>query len=387
MQNRINKKILVTGGGSGGHLFSAQTLIQAMLDEYMISPENIVYIGGDLGMENEKDGHSIEQKQMRGKDFKVYFIRAGKLQRRISFNTLKLLLRSILGFIDSYKILRKERPSIVISTGGFVSVPVCLISKCLNIPIYLHEQTAAVGLANKIVGRIAKEIYVSFKTSLEYFPKGKCIHTGNILRRNIFQKEATSNTDKDIIDLFRQNKPTIYISGGSLGSHSINMKVLSQLDILLEEYCILLQTGDNEELKDFDLAEEKKSKLDEEKSRRFLPLKYVNSENIGYVFNNMNMFIGRSGANTVYELGVLKKYALLIPIPWVTHNEQYLNAKVLENIGTAKILEEKYLKDTDLLSEIKQFKEQIKLRNINTEKLEEIFPINATSKILNRVLQ
>jgi UDP-N-acetylglucosamine--N-acetylmuramyl-(pentapeptide) pyrophosphoryl-undecaprenol N-acetylglucosamine transferase len=305
MQNKINKKILVTGGGSGGHLFSAQSLINSMLDEYLISPKNIIYVGGDLGMENEKDGHSIEQKQMIGKCFKVYFIRAGKLQRRISFNTVRLLLRSILGFIDSYKILKKESPDIVISTGGFVSVPVCIVASLFNMPIYLHEQTVAVGLANKIVGKVARKIFISFKTSSKYFPKEKSIHTGNILRKDIFKKEETTETDSDILQLFKQNKPVIYISGGSLGSHSINMKVLSQLDSLLEQYAVLLQTGDNEKFRDFDLAETKKSKLEEEKSKRFLPVKYVNSEIIGYVFNNMDMFVGRSGANTVYEQGVL----------------------------------------------------------------------------------
>jgi UDP-N-acetylglucosamine--N-acetylmuramyl-(pentapeptide) pyrophosphoryl-undecaprenol N-acetylglucosamine transferase len=386
MQNVPNKKILVTGGGSGGHLVSAQTLIQSMLNEYMMSPQSIVYVGGDLGMEEEKDGNSIEQKQMVDKEFKVYFIRAGKLQRRVSFNTVKLLFRSILGFVDSYRIFTKEKPDIVISTGGFVSVPVCIVSKCFGIPVYLHEQTAAVGLANKIVGKVANKIYISFKNSSKYFPKGKTIHTGNILRKNIFQKDETQKTDKDIIELFKQKLPILYISGGSLGSHIINMKVLSKLDSLLDKYSILLQTGDNRKLKDFELAEERKSKLDEEKRERFLPVKYVDSDSIGYVFNNMNLFIGRSGANTVYELGVLKKYAILIPIPWVTHNEQYLNAKVLEDLGTAKILEEKYLQDIDLVSEIEKFEEQVKLRDINTEKLEEIFPINATSKILNDII-
>lgn len=164
------------------------------------------------------------------------------------------------------------------------------------------------------------------------------------------------------------------------------MKVLSQLNSLLEKYAVLLQTGDNRELKDFELAQEKKYTLDTEKRNRFLPIKYVDNDNIGYVLNNMNLFIGRSGANTVYELGVLKKYAILIPIPWVTHNEQYLNAKVLEEIGTAKILEEKYLKGVDLISEIEKFEKQIKLRDIDLNRLEDTFPINATSKILNDIL-
>lgn len=99
----------------------------------------------------------------------------------------------------------------------------------------------------------------------------------------------------------------------------------------------------------------------------------------------MDIFVGRSGANTVYEIGVLKKNALFIPIPWVTNNEQYLNAKVLENIGTAKILEEKYLESTPLYKEIEILEEQLKMRKIDEHKLESLFPINANSKMIEDI--
>ena len=389
MQNRNNQKILVTGGGSGGHLSSANALIESLLEEYMIHPDNLVYVGGDLGMEGEKIGNSLEQKQMVNKSYKVYFIRAGKLQRQISFNTIKLLFRTVLGFVDTIRILKREKPNIVISTGGFVSVPICILSWLSRIPIYLHEQTASVGLSNKIVGKLSKKVYVSFKDSLKYFPKGKALHVGNNVRKAIFVKDLTENTHKDIVELFKNSNdfPVLYISGGSLGSHILNRKIISSLSPLLEKYSVILQTGDNQQFKDFEYALGKKLELDENISKRFLPVKYIDPESIGYVLNNMYLFIGRSGANTVYEIGVLRKNALFIPIPWVTHNEQYLNAKVLENIGTAKILEEKYLNDANLLEEIGRLEEQIKLRNIQYDRLEELFPINATSRMLNDILK
>lgn len=389
MQNKNNKKILVVGGGSGGHLSSANALLESMLDEYMIPAENIVYVGGDLGMEGERVGNSLEQKQMVNKPYSVYFLRAGKLQRQISFNTVKLLFRTILGFFDAVKILKIEKPNLVISTGGFVSVPICIISWISRIPIYLHEQTASVGLSNKIVGKLAKRVYVSFKESTKYFSKGKALHVGNNVRKAIFTKEKNDNTSKEIVEIFKNSKeyPVIYVSGGSLGSHILNRKVISSLNQLLEKYSVILQTGDNQQFKDFEYALGKKLELDENISRRFLPVKYIEKENIGYVLNNMHLFVGRSGANTVYEIGVLKKNALFIPIPWVTHNEQYLNAKVLENIGTAKILEEKYLTESNLLDEIQRLEEQLKLREIQYEKLDELFPINATSRILDDILK
>ncbi len=383
----MHKKILITGGGSGGHLSSANSLIETLLDSYRIPVEDIVYVGGDLGMENEKPGNSLEQKLMSKKLFKTYFIRAGKLQRSFSLTGIKLLFRTTLGFIDAFKILRIEKPDIIISTGGFVSVPVCIVSWFFRIPIFLHEQTASVGLSNRIVGVLSKRIYVTFKDSLKYFKEGKAIHVGNNVRKAIFKKDITEETNKEIVQLVNNKgeSPFVYISGGSLGSHILNMKVLKELTELLSKYTVLLQTGDNQKLKEYELAMEYYSKLNDSLKRKFLPIKYIDEHTIGYVLNSMDIFVGRSGANTVYEIGVLKKNALFIPIPWVTNNEQYLNAKVLENIGTAKILEEKYLESTPLYKEIEILEEQLKMRKIDEHKLESLFPINANSKMIEDI--
>lgn len=384
IQKMNNKKILITGGGSGGHLSSANSIIDALIEDYAFPLTSIVYVGGDLGMEGEKPGNSLEQRQMVNKQYKTYFIRAGKLQRKISFHTLKLLSRTLLGFWDSFNIFLTEKPNIVVSTGGFVSVPVCFVAWIFNIPIFLHEQTASVGLSNKIIGKISKRIYISFKSSLKYFNQKKTLHVGNNVRKAIFKKECNSQEIKTLVEE-KGALPFVYVSGGSLGSHVLNLKILKDLKLITEKYVLILQTGDNQEFRDYELALDMHSKLDEDKRKRFLPVKYIDQENIGYVLNNMDFFVGRSGANTVYEIGVLKKYALFVPIPWTTHNEQFLNAKVLEEVGTAKILEEKYLADANLVDELQKLEQQIKLRDINYGKLEELFPINANSKMIDDI--
>lgn len=387
----LNKdiRILITGGGSGGHFSVAKSLIDTLISDYNIPIENITYVGGDLGMEGEKKGNSLEQKQFKDAKFQTFYIRAGKLQRKISLTTLSLLLRSILGFFDAISIMRKVKPSLVISSGGFVSVPICIASWIFKKPIYLHEQTVSVGLSNKIIGKFAKKIFISFKNSAKYFPKDKTIHSGNIIKKEIFNKNILPNTEKDVISLVVTNKqlPFIYISGGSLGSHSINAKVFESINILLKKYRILLQTGENEVYKDFEQGSKIQNNLPSSIKERFVIKKYIDIDTIGYVLNNMNLFVGRSGANTVYEIGVLKKNALFIPIPWVTHNEQYLNAKVLEDIGTAHILEEKFLPEADLDVEIERFEEQIRLRSIDYSKLEELFPTNAIYFVLDSILK
>jgi len=380
---------MVTGGGSGGHLSVAKSVINTLIEEYDIPINNITYVGGDLGMEGEEVGNSLEQKQFKDSKFKTYFIRAGKLQRSISPRTLSLLFRSLLGFFDSVSIVRKCKPTLIISSGGFVSVPVCIAGWLSKVPIYLHEQTASVGVSNKVVGRFAKKVFVAFKNSLSYFPKGKALHVGNVVRKEIFQKQKTEKSDKEIVGLMVTNKevPFVYISGGSLGSHSINTKVIDSFNSLLRKYRILLQTGDNEIFKDFEKANDVKTKLRKEYQERLVIKKYIDSDSIGYVLNNMDVFVGRSGANSVYEIGVLKKNALFIPIPWVTHNEQYLNAKVLADIGTSNILEEKYLNDCKIEEEIERLQNQLKVRKIDYEKLESLFPTNAIYSILEDILK
>lgn len=382
-------KILITGGGSGGHLSVSKTFINSLIEEYDIPSQNILYVGGDLGMEGETKGNSLEQKQFKDAVFKTEYIRAGKLQRKVSLKTVSLLFRSLLGFSDSLKIVKNFKPTFILSSGGFVSVPVCIAGWIHHTPIYLHEQTASVGLSNKIIGKFAKKIFVSFKDSVKHFRLDKTTHVGNVVRKEIFQKEKNDATDKEIVSLMVTNKqlPFVYISGGSLGSHSINIKVFNSLRTLLKKYRVLLQTGDNEIHKDFEKGLEMVDTLTGEEKERIVIKKYIDKDSIGYVLNNMDIFVGRAGANTVYEIGVLKKNALFIPIPWVTHNEQYLNAKVLSDIGTANILEERYLDESNLVEEITRVQEQVKVRKIDEEKLEKVFPTNAASSILEDILK
>ncbi len=382
-KERLKKKIVVTGGGSGGHISSAKAIISALQEKYELTSYNFLYIGGDLGMESEKAGYSLEKKLLAKEPFNQEYIRAGKLQRRFSFKAIYLLLRTVLGFIDSYKIFRKFKPDIVISTGGFVSVPVCSVAKLFKAKIYLHEQTASVGLSNKIVSKFSEKIFLTFPSSAKYFPKEKIVHTGNLVRKEIFEKQGRGK----IIDAFKrmivkqEDYPIVYVSGGSLGSHLINETMMNSLLTLLQEYQLIIQTGDSKLTNDFQLLTLEKGKLSQELKERLIITKYIGSDEIGFVLNNINLFVGRAGANTVYELGILRIPSILIPIPWVTHNEQMENAKVLESVGLAKIVNEGELSAEKLLSLLRLYS-QNKFK-IDESNAEEIFVKDAASKIIN----
>jgi UDP-N-acetylglucosamine--N-acetylmuramyl-(pentapeptide) pyrophosphoryl-undecaprenol N-acetylglucosamine transferase len=381
----LDKKVVVTGGGSGGHISTASAIISTLKRNYELNDDNFLYIGGDLGMANEKPGNSLEQRIFANESFNKKYIRAGKLQRKFSLRGIFLLLRTLLGFIDSYRILKDFKPDIVLSTGGFVSVPVCLTAKLLKSKIYLHEQTAAVGLSNKIVSKYCEKIFVAFPSSKRYFPEEKTVHTGNLIRPEIFHKSGKGKIIEALKKMLVQQEdlPIIYISGGSLGSHMLNRTVKEALLSLLQDFQVILQTGDNKEFRDYELLVKEKKKLSPNLRDRFLPVKYIGKKEIGFVFNNIDFFVGRSGANTVYEMGVLQIPSIFIPIPWVTHNEQQENAKILEKLGLAEILNQGELTPENLVLKMRRFYE--KEKDYDPSEVEEIFLKDAQEKILEEI--
>lgn len=191
----------------------------------------------------------------------------------------------------------------------------------------------------------------------------------------------TESVKKMIIH--QEDLPIIYVSGGSFGSHIINNVIKESLLLLLQDYQLILQTGDNNITNDFKLLSLERDKLTDELKERMVVTKYIGNEEIGFVLNNTDLFIGRAGANTVYELGLLRIPSILIPIPWVTHNEQMENAKVLESIGLARIINEGELTPEKLQVTLRLFsKEKI---DVNEKKANEIFIKNAAFKIIKNI--
>lgn len=378
-----NRKVLITGGGSGGHLSVASGLIEGIRKRYPENFDNILYVGGDLGMVGEKFGTSIEQRRFKNADFKCRYIRAGKLQRNISLSSIKLTFRTLLGVFDALKIIREEKPDLIFSSGGFVTVPVCFAGWLKRIPIYLHEQTAAVGLSNQIVAKFAKKIFITFESSKDHFKKQNTIHTGNIVRESVFKKRAEGEVAEKIIYMKESNLPIIYISGGGLGSHTMNTLILNNIEELTRKYNVILQMGENKTLNDYDIAIEKRKNLTN--SKRFLPIRYIYEKEIGFLYNSIDLYIGRAGANTVYEIGLLRIPSIFIPIPWVTHNEQEKNAQNLVNIGLSKILKEEKLDSINIIEYIDKFlKEE---RAIDIKALENLFPKDGLKKILDEIFK
>lgn len=330
-------KVVITGG----HHTSALPVIEELKNK--CSDIEIFWFGHKFSAYGDKNP-TLEFREITSLGIPFYHIHAGKFYR--TYN-LKRLAKVPFGFFQCLYLLVKIKPDVVLSFGGYIAVPAVLAASILRIPSLTHEQTATAGWGNVFASRFVKKVLISWQESAKYFPKSKIVLTGLPLRRQVF--EIKSNNF-----IFSNNLPVVYITTGKTGSHIINKVVEDSLWELLDFCNVIHQTGDNSVYKDFDRLESFYAQIKDKVKGIYYPRKFIFIDEIGEVYSKSSLVVGRSGAHTVAELLNLKKRCILIPIPWASHNEQYENAKVLQNMGLAKILPEDSLTSSNLVSEIKQ---------------------------------
>lgn len=380
---------MFTGGGSGGHISAATAIIEGLRERYSNVLDQILYVGSNLGMSGEKEAESLEQKIVGKSDIPFVTIRAGKLQRYLSLDTIKKVFGVIGGVIDARKVINDFKPDLIISTGGFVTVPIAFVGWFKKIPVYLHEQTAAIGLTNKIASVFAKRVYTTFPQTELYLPKGKAFQVGNAVRKAIFEENARGEVALALKKMLpvKETYPIVLIAGGGQGSHLLNITTRQMLRYLIEDFQVILQTGDNKTNRDYEILTKEKRKLPVKLQDRFFPVKFISAEEIGYVFKHIDIYVGRAGANFVYEMGLIRKPSILIPIPWVTHDEQNKNAQSLVDVGLGQILAEGELTAERLFNELKRLNQKIRSGrlNINERKIKETYRTDAVEKILDDI--
>ncbi|TEU02945.1 UDP-N-acetylglucosamine--N-acetylmuramyl-(pentapeptide) pyrophosphoryl-undecaprenol N-acetylglucosamine transferase, partial [Candidatus Woesebacteria bacterium] len=235
-------------------------------------------------------------------------------------------------------------PQIIISFGGFAAFPVVLMGWFLKIPIIIHEQTAVVGRANKFSAPFARKIAIARPESIKFFPRKKCVLVGNPVL-------------PEIIEVPPKDKPgdpaTIYITGGSLGSQSINRVVEEILEELLKKFIVVHHTG----FLDFEKFKELKDSLPQDLSKNYEVYSIIDPTEIDGVYRRADIVISRAGANTVSEIVLVKRPAILIPLPFSFQDEQTKNAQSASRQGIARVLKQKDLTADKLLSEIEEIYE------------------------------
>ena len=324
------KKIILTGGGTAGHVTPNIALLPALLqNSYEIS-----YIGSYKG---------IEKELIEAVNIPYYPISSGKLRRYLDLKNLSDPFKVIKGLGQSIRLMRKLKPSLVFSKDGFVSVPVVLAAKFCHIPVIIHESDITPGLANKIAIPTAKKVCCNFPETLKYLPKEKAVLTGSPIRQELMSGNAEYARS---YCHFHSDKPVLLIIGGSTGSKIINDVIRAQLTELLKNYQIIHLCG--------------KGNLDNHliNTKGYAQFEYI-SQQLKDMFALADIVISRAGANAICELLALHKPNILIPLSAAaSRGDQILNAKSFEKQGFSYVIEEEHLTAETLLAGIKTVSNQ-----------------------------
>lgn len=318
------KKIVLTGGGTAGHV----TPNIALLPKLKEAGYEIAYVGSYDGIEKKLIG-----------DFDIPYtgISTGKFRRYLDVKNLTDPFRVIKGFSEARKYLKEYRPDVVFSKGGFVSVPVVRAAASLGIPCIIHESDMTPGLANKLCIPVATKVCCNFPETYRMLPEQKAVLTGSPIREELTQGSRLAGLD---MCGFTANKPVIMVIGGSLGAANVNKAVRDALPRLLEDFQVVHLCG--------------KDKVDNLllNTPGYKQFEYVKAE-LKDLFAMADLVISRAGANAICELLALKKPNILIPLPASSsRGDQLLNAKSFESQGFSIVINEDDLTTSLLVDKV-----------------------------------
>lgn len=318
------KTIVLTGGGTAGHV----TPNLALIPELKKAGYNVIYIGTEKGMERalvEKTG------------IEYHYVSTGKLRRYMSKDNFTDMFKVVKGIAEAKKLIKRLKPDIVFSKGGFVAVPVVLGAKFNGVPVIAHESDMTPGLANKIAMPFAKKVCTTFPETVKYIGK-KGIHTGTPIRKELFEGSAEKGRE---ICGFDNQKPIIMMMGGSLGSQKINKVLRYILPEITKDFQLVHICG--------------KGNVDQSINiKGYKQFEYL-SEELPHVMACADMVISRAGSNSISEFLSLKKPALLIPLSArASRGDQILNAESFEKQGYSLVLKEEDMTPESLLKAVKE---------------------------------
>lgn len=328
--------VVIAGGGTGGHT-SPGLAVAAALRQRGVSH---AWIGSHDGVEARR---AVEE------GIAYHAIPTGKLRRYWAWrNVTDLTVNVPAGVLRAHALLRRLRPRVVLSTGGFVALPVVLAATLARVPVVVHEQTAVPGLANRIAARRARRIAVTFADSARHFPAGRTVLTGNPLRPALRAGSRAGAVARFALD---PALPLVYVTGGALGAHAINRAVGDVAARLLEQTQIVHQCGDNAATGDLAWLRARREALPPALARRYTVQAWVGAE-LADVYAAAALVVARSGAGTVNECCQLGLPALYIPMPGASGDEQTANATLVGRVGGCAILPQASLTPAALLERV-----------------------------------
>lgn len=358
----MSYNLIISGGGTGGHIYPAISIADRLTKK--INNCNILFVGAK---------NKMEMKKVPENGYKIIGLYISGLQRNFNLH-LNILLpfKIVFSLIHSLIILVRNKPKIIIGTGGYASGPIMYVASLLGIPVFIQEQNSYPGLTNRILSKYAKKIFVAYDGMDRYFDNSKIVVSGNPIRKSI--KNISLKNKRDYLKSLNLKKDlkTLLFLGGSLGADRLNRFVKDNIDFFKKnDLQVILQCG----------------------SRYFDTYKFLNNSHIKVlpfikemdkVFSSSDIIISRSGASIISELCFVGKPVIFIPSPNVADNHQSKNAKKLYELGAAEYVEEDEV-DYKLTSIINKILVSEVYRDSLSEKIKTLSKPNASKIIVNEI--
>jgi UDP-N-acetylglucosamine--N-acetylmuramyl-(pentapeptide) pyrophosphoryl-undecaprenol N-acetylglucosamine transferase len=323
VEKKESLRLAITGGGTGGHVLPALAVVDELRQRGALA--DLIWIGSSEGVESQAADEA---------GIRFVAIPTGKLRRYLTLRNLTDAARIPLGVLAARRALAAFRPDVVLSTGGFVSVPAVVAARGIA-PVLTHEQTAILGLANRINARFADVLAVSHSQteSLAARLHGRVVVTGNPIRTGLTAGDRSRGLQRLG---FEAALPVVYVTGGARGASPINQRIAALLPGILEQAQIVHQTGPLSANADASNLSEFKETLPEAVRHRYYVVEFLGEE-LPDIYAVANLVVGRAGAGTIAELAYVGLPAILVPLPGARGDEQAVNARVLGDIGAAVV--------------------------------------------------
>lgn len=337
-----SKNIIISGGGTGGHVFPAISIANAVKE---IEPETNILFVGALG--------KIEMEKVPAAGYEIIGLPVAGLQRKLTTKNISFIFKLIKSLRKSKRILKDFKPDVVVGVGGYASGPVLHKASKMDIPTLIQEQNSYAGMTNKLLAKKAVKICVAYEGMEKYFPKEKIMLTGNPVRQDLLHKIENKGEAVKHFNL-TESKKIILVIGGSLGARTVNQSVIKDIEkIGNSDFQLLWQTGKY-------YYEEAKKVTDESGFKNIKVLDFI--KRMDFAYAAADIIISRAGAGTISELALIGKPVILVPSPNVAEDHQTKNAMALVNRNAAIMIRDVEAKEKlismalDLITNKKQIK-------------------------------
>jgi UDP-N-acetylglucosamine--N-acetylmuramyl-(pentapeptide) pyrophosphoryl-undecaprenol N-acetylglucosamine transferase len=369
-------RIVLTGGGTGGHLFPIIAVVREIKtlfeqsDSRLPADERNELIFMFLGPETVGEEQLAQEGILRKK------IMAGKLRRYASAQNILDIIKIPFGILQSLWHLFMFMPNVVFSKGGYGSIPVVIAAWFLRIPILIHESDDIPGLANKFAAKFSRRIAISFMDTVQYFPQQKTAMTGNPVRAGIF---GGSKEEAKKIFGYTGTKPLLLILGGSQGAQQINDVIFVSIPSLVARCEVIHQCGE----KNYEVL---KQLLKPEFKQNYLLVPFLDEDQLRHAYAAADIVISRAGAGSIAEIAALGKPSILVPLPNSAADHQVKNALEYAKFGATLVLEQMNLTPHLLQNQIFSLLDNPELLRKMSENALKFNPPDAATKIAQEVL-